>query len=388
MQFIEVKDRKSWKLFHKAPHIVYKGDPNWICPLEKDVEAIFNPKFNKAFSDGEAVCYALLDETGRPAGRIAAFIDHERNKTQPQPIGGIGFFECLNDQRYAFALFDKAEQWLKERGVKIVEGPVNFGERDKFWGLLVKGFEPPLFQENYQPPYYRAFFEKRGFIPFEQILTLKGDTSNIPVERLGQLAERLKKRYNLTTKALDYAGLEKYAQDFCEVYNATFNQFRHFKPILPEQVVAILKEARPVADPNIMAMAYYEGKPAGFCALLPDINPLLKAAKGKLNWRTIPGFLLRKALAKQYNAKGIGFGILPEYRNKGVFAVIVDYMARPANRARYPFMYLTTVRAHNKDALGAYENLVVEVDRIHIAYRKPLEKGIEIIPFEFLVKDY
>lgn len=386
MQFTEVKDKIGWKLFHKVPHIIYKDDPNWICPLEADVQSIFNPALNKAYADGEAICYVLQDDAGQLVGRIAAFIDLERNKTQPYPIGGIGFFECIDNQDYAFALFEKAGAWLEELGAKIIEGPVNFGERDKYWGLLVKGFYPPLFQENYHPPYYRPFFENWGFLPYEQILTFKGDTSNIPVDKLRRIAMRLKERYDLSTQALDYANLEKYAQDFCEVYNATFNQFGHFKPIVPKQVITLLKEAKTIADPNVMAMAYYEDKPAGFCAFFPDINPLLKPVKGKLNWRTIPGFLVRKYFKKTYDAKGVGFGIHPEYRSKGIFAVIVEYMARDRNRARYPYMYLTTIRAHNKEAISAYENLVIEVDRVHIAYRKPLEEGIVIEPFEFMVE--
>ena len=152
---IEVKDKEGWKLFHKAPHIVYQNDPKWICPLESDVEGIFDPKKNKALQNGEAACFVLLDENGKPAGRITAFIDHKRNQALPFPVGGIGFFDCIHHKSYAFALFEKAETWLREKGAKAVDGPINFGERDKFWGLLVKGLYPPLYQESYNPPYYQ-----------------------------------------------------------------------------------------------------------------------------------------------------------------------------------------------------------------------------------------
>jgi GNAT superfamily N-acetyltransferase len=386
MQLLEVTDKRGWRLFHRVPRVIYKKDPNWICPLEADVRSVFDPKLNKTFDQGEAVCFVLRDYAGKLVGRIAAFIDHERNRTQPYPVGGIGFFECVDNRNYAFALFDKAVAWLRQRGAQAVDGPVNFGERDKYWGLLVQGFFPPLFQENYHPPYYRAFFEAYGFVPFEQILTFKGDTSNIPVERLARIAARMKERYNLTTEKLDYAKLDKYAQDFCEAYNAAFNQFGHFKPMLPEQIIGVLKQIKGIVDPNIMAMAYCDGKPAGFCALFPDINPFLKAAKGKLNWFTLPGFLLRRRFAKTFDAKGIGFGIHPQYRSKGVFAIILDFMTSEENRRRYPWMYLTTIRAHNQDAIGAYENLVVEVDRVHLAYRKALAAEVEIKPFPFMVE--
>lgn len=387
MQFVEVKDEKGWKLFHQVPHLIYKADPNWICPLRGDVEAIFDPRVNKTLDNGEAACFVLQNDKEELLGRIAVFVDHERNKTQKYPIGGIGFFESLPNQEYAFALFEKAEEWLRKRGIKAVDGPINFGEREKFWGLLVKGFYPPLMQENYQPPYYQKFFENWGFIPFEQILTLKGYSKDIQFERLKKVKEHLEKRYDIHVEILNYSRLEKYAEDFCVVYNAAFNKFQHFKPLEPPQVIKIMEEARPIVDEKIMCVAYFEDQPAGFCALFPDINPLLKHANGKLNWRTLPGFFLRKMLATTYNVKGIGFGVHPEYKTKGIFAFIIDFLGTERNIKRYPNMYLTTVRAHNKEAISIYEKLQVDVDRVHIAYRKALEKGVEITPFEFMNVD-
>ncbi|NRA48784.1 MAG: GNAT family N-acetyltransferase [Phaeodactylibacter sp.] len=383
MKFTEVRSKKEWNDFHKVPHLIYKDDANWIAPLQGDVESVFNPSINDTFKDGEAVCWVLRDGNGQMVGRIAAFIDHARNKIQVHPIGGLGFFECINNETYAFALFQKAQEWLEERGATVLDGPVNFGERDKYWGLLVKGFYPPLFQENYQPRYYRNFFENWGFIPFEQILSFKGESKNIPVERLGNVVTRLKQRNQIETKPLDYSNLEKYTEDFCEIYNAAFSKYGHFKPLKPEQVQKILLEAKAIADTNTLAITYFDGKPAAFCAVLPDINELLRFAKGKLSWWKIPVLLWKKATKKQFFAKGIGFGIHPDYQQKGAYAVIIAHLANKRNVQRYPVMYLTTVRAHNFEAVGVYKKLNVEVDRIHVAYRKALKEGVPVEPFEF-----
>jgi GNAT superfamily N-acetyltransferase len=383
MTFKEVKTKQDWQAFHQVPHLVYKDDPNWIAPLQGDVEGVFDPEVNDTFLDGEAVCYVLFDDNGQEVGRIAAFIDHARNKMQKHPIGGLGFFECVNNRDYAFALFEKAKSWLEDRGAEVIDGPINFGEREKFWGLLVKGFEPPLFQENYQPRYYRAFFEDWGFLPFEQILTFKGVTKDIPVQRMRNVLERLKRRYDIETKPLDFNRLQQYTEDFCVVYNAAFSKYGHFKPLQPSQVVKLLEESKPIADPNILTITYFEGEPAGFCAVMPDINELLRPVNGKLSWWKLPAFLWRRYRKKQYDAKGIGFGVHPDYQNKGIYAAIIVGMATERNVARYPYMYLTTVRAHNFEAVSVYKKLAVEVDRIHIAYRKPLKEGIPIEPFEF-----
>ena len=384
MQIIEVGDRSTWRLFHQVPHRVYRHDPNWIAPLEGEVQSVFDPAKNKTFEHGTARLFVLLDEQGKPAGRIAAFIDEDYSQRQPYPTGGVGYFECIDNDDYAGALFREAEAWLRRHGMQAADGPVHFGGRDKFYGLLVKGFDPPLFEENYQPVYYQRFFENNGYIPFEQILTMKGNTREINLARMGAVVERIGARHDIRVEAYDAKKLDKYSADFCEVYNAAFRHFPHFKPLRKETVIKTMKEAGPIADPNLLGIAYFEGHPAGIIAFFPDINPLLRPARGRLSWWKIPGFLWRLRTAKQLECKGIGFGIHPDFKQYGISAFIVYYMAKEEVLKKYPVMYLTTVRAHNKEAVSVYLKLGVHIDRVHVAYRKPLEEGVMVEPFEFM----
>jgi GNAT superfamily N-acetyltransferase len=383
MKITEVKSEKDWKAFHQVQHFLYRNDPKWIAPLQGDIRSVFDPTVNMTFKKGEAACFLLANEEGTFIGRIAAFIDHARNEIQKNPIGGIGFFECINDKKSAFVLFEHATEWLVQRGAEVIDGPINFGERDKFWGLLVKGFEAPLYQENYNPTYYRDFFEDWGFIPFEQIITYIGDSENIPVDRMKRVMQRVRKNHQVETRSLDYGKLPVFAADFCGIYNAAFSKYGHFKPLEPAQVIKMLNEAKPIADPYIMNITYFDDEPAGFCALLPDINELIRFAKGRLNWWKIPVLLWNKYRTKQYTAKGIGFGIHPEYQKKGAYPAIIEHIANARNIYRYPIMALTTVRAHNTDAVSVYKKLGVSAERIHIAYRKALKEDIPIEPFEF-----
>lgn len=389
MKLYPLTDKKDWRLFHRAPHRVYQGDPLWVAPLEEDIESIFDPAKNAALEEGEAQLWVLLDERDRPVGRVAAFIDHARNRALPHPVGGLGFFECVDREDYAHALLEAAEGWLKQKGARAVDGPINFGERDKYWGLLVKGHGyMPLFQENYQPAYYRRFFEQRDYQPFEQILTLHGVPKDIPFDRFNRVIERLKARYDVQVHTLDWSKLPQYAADFCEIYNVAFGEYEHFKPIVPEQVEQVLRQAKPIADTNTLGIAYFEGKPAGFLALFPDINPLLQPAKGKLNWRTLPGFLWRRFRTNHYGTKGIGFGIHPDYKTKGIFAFITNYLAFPETLEKYTDLYLATVRAHNTEAVSIYFKLGVRVQRVHIAFRKALAEGVPIEPYTFIDPDH
>ncbi|TXB63141.1 N-acetyltransferase [Phaeodactylibacter luteus] len=383
MEIRIVDSPADWELFHKVPFRVYKGDPRWIAPLQGDVESVFDPAKNDTFKNGEASCFVLVDGSGVPVGRIAAFIDGERNRGAKLATGGIGFFECMPQQEYAEALFEVAENWLKDRGIALVDGPINFGEREKFWGLLVQGFEPPLFQENYQPKYYQGLFESNGYVPYEQILTFKGNTGQLPYSRLQSVVDRLGRKIHIETRTLDYSRLPEYTRDFCTIYNASFSKKLHFKPLEPQQVMQILNEAKPIADTDLMALTYFDGAPAAFCALLPDINHLLRFANGRLAWYKLPRLLWKKWSARQLPIKGIGFGVHPDFQNKGAFPAIIAQMAKPRIFKRYKDLYLTTVRAHNEEAVSAYKKLGVEVDRIHIAYRKPLVASARVEPYPF-----
>src|SRR5213596_1443739 len=171
MQLTEVSDKKTAREFLEANVEINKNDPNYIRPLDKDIIEVFDPKKNKAFRHGEAVRWILKDEDGKFIGRIAAFVNKKyKNKGDDVPVGGIGFFDCINKQEAADMLFDVAKHWLLKNGMQAMDGPINFGERDRWWGLLVDGFQPPAYCMNHNKPYYKELFENYGFkLFFNQI---------------------------------------------------------------------------------------------------------------------------------------------------------------------------------------------------------------------------
>ena len=164
MQLIPVKDKTTAKEFMQVAVELYKNDPNWIRPLDKDINEVFDAKKNKAFRFGEAERWILKDDEGKLIGRIAAFVNKKyKNKGDDVPVGGIGFFECINDQEAADLLLDNAKHWLIQKGMEAMDGPINFGERDRWWGLVTKGLTNRLYCMNYNPPYYVDLFENYGF---------------------------------------------------------------------------------------------------------------------------------------------------------------------------------------------------------------------------------
>ena len=132
---------------------INRSNPNWIRPLDNDVLSVFDPSKNKFLKHGEIIRWVLKDDDHKLIGRIAAFINGKyKSKGDKFPVGCIGFFDCTDDQNAANTLFDKAQKWLLEKGMEAMDGPINFGDRDKWWGLLVEGFHQPIYNMNYNPP--------------------------------------------------------------------------------------------------------------------------------------------------------------------------------------------------------------------------------------------
>jgi len=384
MTWIDVQTPADWKLFHQVPRRVYRQDPHWIEPLHSDVEGIFDPGRNKAMEQGEAKLFVVLSDQKEPIGRVAAFIDPIRNREMGLRIGGIGFFECVDDPDLANALLDRAEGFLLEHRVQVIDAIINFGERDKFWGLLTQGFAPPLYQEHYHPPYYRSFFENREYQPNEQILTFKGDLQNVPANRLKAIAQRARKRYGFTAKTLAQSDIKTFANHFAVVYNVAFADKPHFKPITEGNMYKLFKQLRPIADPNMVCIAYLEEQPIGFAGFIPDINPFLRKAKGKLNWLTLPGFFLRLKTTRIKPLKGIAFGIDPAFHGKGVFAVLTDFTYHQSTMTNYPHYYLAAIRGHNDIMVRSVRSLGVAIDRVHLDMRRIIDPGISFKPNTFI----
>ncbi len=227
MQLVEVKDKKTIHDFHHLPFKIYAGDSNWVPHIQQEVEAVFDRKANIYFKHGDAIRWVLYNDKKEPIGRVAAFINDRTAHTFDQPTGGMGFFECINDKNAAFTLFDKCKDWLMQRGMKAMDGPVNFGEKDRYWGLLSEGSDKPaIYTMNHNPDYYKLFFEEYGFTKlYEQIVYHRSGTD--PANpRLNALAERVNRNKEYRFERFRKSEGVKFAEDFRTIYNKAWEAER------------------------------------------------------------------------------------------------------------------------------------------------------------------
>ena len=328
MQLIEVTDAKTAKEFILVNVQLNKTLPNYIRPLDKDLEEVFDEKKNRTFRFGTARRWILKD-AGKLLGRIAAFTNKRyKNKGDDVPVGGIGFFDCSNNQEAANLLFDTAKQWLAEQGMEAMDGPINFGERDKWWGLVVEGFQEPLYCMNYNPPYYQQLFENYGFkIFFHQIC--------FGLDPKAKLSKKVYERHAMYEKDPAFSAfhirknqLEKFAVDFTEVYNAAWAGHGGMKQMRKEQVVHLFKTMRPVMDERVIWFAYHQQKPIAMFINVPDLNQWFKYLNGKFDLLHKLKFLWVKKTKPSKKFTGIVFGIVPEWQGKGIDAYLIAESAK------------------------------------------------------------
>ena len=329
MQLIEVVNKKTAKEFIEVNVLINKNDPNYIRPLDKDINDAFDPKKNKTFRHGEVIRWILKNDEGNLIGRIAAFINKKyRTKGDEGVVGGIGFFDCINNQEAADMLFDVAKHWLMQRGCYAMDGPINFGERDRWWGLLVEGFQPPIYCLNYNAPYYKDLFETYGFKTFFYQNCFALDPKAKVSDRVYGRHAALEKQGGYSSSHIKKNRLEKFAADFTAIYNGAWAGHGGMKQLELKVVKKMFESMKPVMDEKINWFVYHDQKPIAMFINLPDLNQWFKYLNGKFDlWHKLK-FLWIKKTKPCKKFIGIVFGIIPEFQGLGVDSYMIVESAK------------------------------------------------------------
>jgi hypothetical protein len=324
MQILLVNDNNTAQQFLKVAIQLYKNDPNWVQPLNKDIDEVFDKNKNKAWRFGEAVRWILKDEKGNLIGRIAAFTNKKyKNKGDDVPVGGIGFFESINDQTTANLLLDTAKNWLQKNGVQAMDGPINFGERDKWWGMVTDGFHPPLYCMNYNPAYYISLFTNYGFKVFYNQVCFGFDPVKPLLPKIVQRHQVIATNPDFEFATIKKNQLQKYAEDFTIIYNKAWAGHGGLKELSKEQVLLMFNKMKPVMDERIIYFAYHKSEPIGMFINLPDLNHYFKQMHGKFGLLQKLKFVLLQKLSPAKKFTGLVFGIVPEWQGKGIDAFLI-----------------------------------------------------------------
>ncbi len=380
MHIVEVKTLADAKEFLQLPCAIYAQDETWVQPWNHDIDQVFDEKKNKFFRHGVCTRWILKNDADKTIGRIAAFINNRTAKDNR--VGGIGFFECENNQAAASLLFDTAKQWLQLQDMTAMEGPINFGDRDKWWGLLIDGFTHPTYGMNYNPVYYKQLFEQYGFKTYYEQYVFNYVVNQPVPEKFGEKAERIARDNRYRFEYLKKSELEKYAAYFHEVYNAAWGSHHGFKPMALEAAKKILNTIKPIMDPKLIWFGFYDNKPIAFFIMLPEINQAIKKLNGKFDWYHKLKFIYLLKFSKAVNkCYGVVFGVIPEFQGRGIEGGIIkaaEEVIQPLNK--YTDMEMNWIGSFNPKMIAICESLNAKKIKTLATYKIMFDKNAEMKP--------
>lgn len=389
MQLKETTDARTLKDWMRLPWSIYANDKNWIPHLRQDVDKVFDPEKNKLLKpdkdtgkQGEVVRWVLYADNGIAIGRIAAFVNPKTAYEEKQPTGGMGFFECIDDQNAANLMLDAARDWLKARGMEAMDGPVNFGDKNQFWGVLTDNFvDPPVYGNNYNPPYYKTLLENYGFQVYFRQLFFKRSVEVRAQPIFHRKYNQLMRDPDFKVRDVSGLSVEKIADDFRTVYNAAWVDHENNKTMEASTALKIVKAMKPVMDPRIVLFIDYKDVPVAFYISLPELNEIFKYVNGDLNWLGKLKFLWHKWRGTVKTMTGVVFGVAKEWQGKGLEgALIVFAELQVVDKGIYRDTILTWIGDFNPRMLKLCENLSAVNYRSLATYRylfdrsKPFER--------------
>jgi hypothetical protein len=314
-----VKSKKDLMRFIKFQWEIYKDNEYWVPPLIMERKKILDVNKNPFYQHAERELF-LAERDNKIVGRIAAIKNDLHNKYHHDKVGFFGFFECVNDQEIANALFDAAKDWVKSKGLTALRGPANPSSNDEY-GMLLEGFyDSPRILMTYNPKYYLTLCENYGFVKAKDLYAYKLENKKVVAsEKMRRVAEIAKERYSLNIRQLDMKNFKKELENVKYVYNKAWAPNWGFIPMTDAEIDAMAKDLKPLVEPSLVLFGEIKNKLVGFALVMLDYNYIFKQLNGKL----FPfGFI--KLFTQKKNIKWsrvLTLGIIPEFQKRGLDAV-------------------------------------------------------------------
>ncbi|MBR4751955.1 MAG: GNAT family N-acetyltransferase [Thermoguttaceae bacterium] len=360
------------KRFLTFPWELYKNDPYWIPPLRAEEKGLLG--FGKnPFYERNKVQTFMATRDGKMVGRIAAILNVGHLERYNDGVGFFGFFESVDDQEVANALFNAASQWLKDQGCVAVRGPMN-PSMNHTVGLLIDGFDSsPFFMMTYNPPYYEKLIENAGFVKSQDLYSFWGKVDMLPKvrERFLHTAEMIQERFNVKLRPLNKKRFTDDYEMFLNIYNRSLTNTWGFVPMSESEIKTMAASLKLLMIPELAIVAEIDDQPIGATFCLPDYNPRIKAINGRL----FPfGFvkLLRKREEAIRRIRVISTNVIPEYQMSGLGLVLLNALVPKALECGVQECEFSWVLESNQFSRGSLEKGGAVCNKTYRVYDKPI----------------
>ncbi len=330
IQILPAKDKKTFKEFLHLPFKLYDRNSPWVPHLLKDTKEQFSAR--NPFLKHAEVAPFIAKINGDTVGRIVAIYNETYMKFHGEKAGFFGFFDCIDENAVARKLIEKVKQWLREKGISLLRGPMNFSSNDE-WGLLIEGFdEPPMIMMPYNFSYYQNLIERCGLTKAKDLFAYIVDVPEKPPEKAYRVADIAVKQ-RIKVRPINIKSFKEEMSIFKTIYNSAWEKNWGFVPMTDEEIGYMAKKLKPIIIPELTLIAECNDKAVGFMMMLPDFNYVLK----RLNGRLFPTGLLKVLWysGKIKNLRLLLLGIKEGYRKRGVDAFLVIEGLKAMNQNNY-----------------------------------------------------
>ena len=373
MKIIEVRSKNDMSSFVYLPKVIYKDDRYYAPPIWLDEKKAYKADNNPILKNSDFKLFLLLDDKESPIGRIISYIDFNHNNYYKVDMGFFGAFECTKDAGAAKMLIEAAENYLIEKGVKIIRGPINPVAEN--WGFVFKGCESsPVYMSPYNPFFYNDFFTDLGYFKAKDLLVYEADVKKgymLP-DRFIKFSEKFSNRYpNIKIRRLDMRRIKEDARSIWEISNTALADNWGYVPLDLSVMEDMLSKLRLIVDPDAVWMVEDGKKAVGFCLGFPDINVLLK----KINGSLLPfGWIkLLSGVKKLRDYRLFGLAVHPKWQGKAldVLMYINLYKHLAHKKIRMEANYILEDNLHIKNSI---EKLGFIHSKTYRVYEKVLNK--------------
>lgn len=324
-----VETRRERQLFLNLPWQINQADPHWIPPLRRNQEELVGYRKHPFYEDAEGQTFLAL-RNGQPVGRIMAILNHAHNRFQKENRGFFGFFESIDEQEVASGLLGAVRDWLGERGITAVRGPMN-PSMNYECGLLIEGFDtPPFFMMTHNLPYYQRLIETAGFGKAEDMFAFHGQISmlNTLDQKLAFVVEECQKRFDIKLRRMDRRHFDREVRLFLDIFNQALIGTWSFVPLSKSEIDHLAVSLKQLIVPEMTTVAEIDGKPVGSQFGLLDYNPRIKAIDGRLFPFGFIRLLWNKKAIKRVRL--VSTNVVPEYQKWGLGLVIASRLVPEA----------------------------------------------------------
>ncbi len=370
IEMIDTESSKQVGEFIEFHYNLYTGTPNWTPPFRNDLRMMLNRKKHPFYEHSEGDFF-LAKKEGKTVGRIGVLVNKPFNEYHNKKKAQFYFFDSIDDQEVADALFEAAAAWARDRGLTELVGPKGLSAFDGY-GILVEGFEHHQMMNtmNYNFPYYQKLFETAGFVKENDFVScyLNPNTFKLP-EKMDLIAEKVlaKGKYKIKTFS-NKKEIMKWALQIGKAYNDTFINNWEYYPLSTREIAYVKENILAFADPKLIKLITYEDKIIGFLLGFPDVSQAMLRSRGRLTpWGIID--LMREMKKTKWISLN-GLGVLPDYQGTGGNVLMYVEMLKTIKDYGFEHAELTQMADTATRVRSDLVTIGVQVYKVHRIFSK------------------